>query len=151
MAATAAPAGASVKITWKSTYYKKYLGIYQGGTKDGQHANIYAWENAAHQKWTAIDEGCDTSGYTEWAFVNQNSGECLEDHAYEKSGYADQWDCGSYGANTRWPDAYNPNLNEPPTDSYALINYGNSEPACPSTGDWVIWESGIFPSWCTWQ
>ena len=32
----------------------------------------------------------------------------------------------------------------------SLINYGNNEPACPSTGDWVIWHTS-FPSWCTWQ
>ncbi|HEY0717825.1 MAG TPA: RICIN domain-containing protein, partial [Streptosporangiaceae bacterium] len=125
MAVLSAPAGASTTITWESGTYRKYLEIYQAGKSNGNWADIYAWHNGSNQKWTALDLGYDSSGDTEWAFVNQNSGKCLEDYAYEKSGHVDQWSCGSYGNNARWNEDYNPFSNDPAGDSYALANYGN--------------------------
>ena len=150
VATIAAPAGASVNITWKSAYYKKYLESYQAGTSNGNWADIYAWHNGSTQKWTAMSEGEDDQGQTEWVFVNQNSGKCLEDYAYEKSGHVDQWSCGSYGSNARWLEFYNPFDNDPPGDSYALVNYGNSEQACPESNDWVVWEGSIDPAYFIW-
>ena len=151
VATIAAPAGASVNITWESSYYKKYLEIYQAGKSNGNWADIYAWHNGSNQKWTAMSEGEDSHGDTEWVFVNQNSGKCLEDYAYETSGHVDQWSCGSYGSNARWEEIYNPFDNDPAGDSYALANYGNSEQACPESNDWVVWEGNIDPAYCVWS
>jgi Ricin-type beta-trefoil lectin domain-like len=147
--ATAVPAGASTTITWKSASYGKYLEIYQAGKNNGNWAHIYAWHNGSNQKWTAINEGYDSRGNTEWVFVNQNSGKCLEDYAYEKSGHVDQWSCGSYGSNARWQEIYNPFGNSPPGDSYELANYGNNEWACPESNNWVMWGGNL--SYCIWE
>jgi len=148
------PGGDTPVYTWQNQGDGNYMEVQSSGTSNGDKIDVYkktgscaahgATDTICNEEWYAISLGTNYDSVPEFAYMNVNSGLCLDDPGGGIGGHVEQWSCTTYPDTKRW--LYDKSYSDQgPTNGYFnLWNLDNAEIACLHPGTAAI---SFYPRW----